>query len=83
MVYSQIIDSFTSKIEILQSTISEQKIQLEAKDKEILNLKTAAIKAEGAAEVFRASSRSPLRETLENSMRAKYFNIEDMNHSSR
>jgi len=57
-------------------------VQLEAKDKEILKLKTAAIKAEGAAEVLRNSSRSPMRDMLESSLRSKYFNMEDPNNHS-
>lgn len=57
-------------------------MQLEAKDKEILKLKTAAIKAEGAAEVLRNSSRSPMRDVLESSLRSKYFNMDDPNNHS-
>jgi hypothetical protein len=55
---------------------------MDAKDKEILKLKTAAIKAEGAAEVLRNSSRSPMRDALENSLRSKYFNMDDVNNHS-
>jgi hypothetical protein len=55
---------------------------MDAKDKEILKLKTAAIKAEGAAEVLRNSSRSPMRDALENSLRSKYFNMDDANNHS-
>jgi hypothetical protein len=57
-------------------------VQLDTKDKEILKLKTAAIKAEGAAEVLRNSSRSPIRDVLESSLRSKYFNMDEVNNHS-
>ena len=62
MIYSQIIDSFTAKIESLQAVISEQRLLLETKDRELHRLRSFAARlTENANMEGKRSSKSPYR----------------------